>query len=143
VQIHFIQRKQFNETNVTSHDFLQISNLKIFLNASVGHWKRCGGPYAAREPLAGPHWFNQTTLCCLLFTHCVACYVCRLVEIYIRFSLDFWVSKCKAVIVLASFDNASAQFFKPAWCSNIIKLSDSRPTYRFTSYRLKELCESV
>jgi len=30
VQMHFIQRKQFNETNVTSHAFQQISYLKIF-----------------------------------------------------------------------------------------------------------------
>jgi len=30
VQIHFIQRKQFNEANVTSHVFQQISNLKFF-----------------------------------------------------------------------------------------------------------------
>jgi len=30
VHIRFIQRKQFNETNVTSHDFQQISNSNIF-----------------------------------------------------------------------------------------------------------------
>jgi len=29
-------------------------------------------------------------LCSLRFTHCVACFVCRLVEIYTRFSSD-WV----------------------------------------------------
>jgi len=30
VQVHFIQRKQINETNVTSQNFQQISDLKIF-----------------------------------------------------------------------------------------------------------------
>jgi len=30
VQMHFIQRKQFSKTNVTSHAFQQISDLKIF-----------------------------------------------------------------------------------------------------------------
>ena len=49
-------------------------------------------------------------LCSLIFTHCVVCYVCRLVEMYIRFSSDFWVSKCKAVFALASFHYSSAKF---------------------------------
>jgi len=31
-------------------------------------------------------------LCSLLFTHCVGCYVCRLVEIHIRFSSEKWGS---------------------------------------------------
>jgi len=30
VQMHFIQRKQFSETNVTSYAFQQISDYKIF-----------------------------------------------------------------------------------------------------------------
>jgi len=30
VQMHFIQRKQFSETNATSHAFQQILALKIF-----------------------------------------------------------------------------------------------------------------
>jgi len=30
VQMHFIQRKQFSETNVTLHAFQEISDLKIF-----------------------------------------------------------------------------------------------------------------
>jgi len=30
MQMHFIQRKQFSETNVTLHAFQQISDLKIF-----------------------------------------------------------------------------------------------------------------
>jgi len=55
VQMHFIQRKQFCETNVTSHAFQQISDFKIFLNASAGHWKCCGGPHATRGPAVGPH----------------------------------------------------------------------------------------
>jgi len=29
----------------------EISELKIFLNVSTGHWKRCGGPHLARGPL--------------------------------------------------------------------------------------------
>jgi len=62
VQIHFIQRKQFSETNVTSCAFQQISNFKLFLNASAGHLKRCGGPHAARGPAVVTHWLNQTTV---------------------------------------------------------------------------------
>jgi len=36
--------------------------------------------------------------------------VCRLVEIDIRFSSDFWDSTCKAVFALASFHKSSVQF---------------------------------
>jgi len=61
-------------TNVTSHALQQNSNLKIFLNASAGHRKRCGRPHAAPGPVVGPHCLNESTLICsLLFTHCVAC----------------------------------------------------------------------
>ena len=35
------------------------------------------------------------------------------------------MSKCKAVFVLASFHNASGQFFEHARCSNFSKLSES------------------
>jgi len=53
--------------------------------------KSCGGPHATRRPVVGPHWLNQTIrLCSLLLTLCVACYICKLVEIYIWFSSDFW-----------------------------------------------------
>ena len=31
-------------------------------------------------------------------------------------------TKCKAIFAAASFRNSSAQFFKPAWCSNFSKL---------------------
>ena len=52
VQMHFIQRKQFSETNVTSHAFEQISDLKIFLECFRGPlktlwWATCG-PRACR-----------------------------------------------------------------------------------------------
>jgi len=39
VQIHFIQRKQFNETNVTSHALQQTSNLKFFSECFRGPLK--------------------------------------------------------------------------------------------------------
>jgi len=39
VQIHFIQRKQFNETNVTSHPFQQISNFNFFSECFCGPLK--------------------------------------------------------------------------------------------------------
>ena len=39
VQMHFIQRKQFNETNVTLHAFQQISDQKIFLECFGGPLK--------------------------------------------------------------------------------------------------------
>jgi len=47
VQMHFIQPKEFSETNVTSHAFQHISDWKIFPERVRGHWKRCGGPHAA------------------------------------------------------------------------------------------------
>jgi len=37
--------------NVYCDELEDISDLKIFLNASAGHWKRCGGLYVARKPL--------------------------------------------------------------------------------------------
>jgi len=43
VQMHFIQRKHFSKTNVTSHVFSQISDLKIFL--PMLPWATCG-PWA-------------------------------------------------------------------------------------------------
>jgi len=39
VQMHFIQRKQFSKTNVTSHAFEQISDFKIFLECFRGPLK--------------------------------------------------------------------------------------------------------
>jgi len=39
VQMHFIQRKQFRETNVTSHAFQHISDLKIFPECFCGSLK--------------------------------------------------------------------------------------------------------
>ena len=48
------------------------------------------------------------------------------------------------IFAVASFRNSSAQFFKPAWCSNFSKLSDSLVTiYSSTSHCLKQFCESV
>ena len=38
-------------TNVYCDELEDISDLKIFLNVSAGHWKRCGGPHVARGPL--------------------------------------------------------------------------------------------
>jgi len=38
-------------TNVYYEKLEEISDLKIFRNASASHWKRCGGPYLARGPL--------------------------------------------------------------------------------------------
>ena len=97
----------------------------FFLNDSAGHWKCCAGSHAARRPVVGPHWLNQTTLMQSSFYTLRGCYICKFVEIYLRFISDFWVSKCKAVFALASFHDSSALFFKPAWCSNW-QLSDSR-----------------
>jgi len=37
--MHFIQRKQFSETNVTLHPFKQISDLKIFSECFRGPLK--------------------------------------------------------------------------------------------------------
>ena len=48
--MHFIQRKQFSETNATSHAFQQISDLKIFLEWLCGPlktlWRATCGPRA-------------------------------------------------------------------------------------------------
>jgi len=44
--MHYIQRKQFIETNLTLNALQQISDLNIFLKASAGHWKRCGRPHS-------------------------------------------------------------------------------------------------
>jgi len=51
--------------------------------------------------------------------------LCRLVGIR-RFNSDFFVrTKCESMFAVVSFRNSPAQFFKPAWCSSISKLSDS------------------
>jgi len=44
VQVHFIQQKQFNDRNVNSHNFKQISELKTFPDCFRG-------PHVARGPL--------------------------------------------------------------------------------------------
>jgi len=60
-------------------------------------------------------------LCCLKITNVAPCYV-----FIVDINSDFLVStKCKAIFAVASFRNSSAQFFKPSWCSNCDKLSDS------------------
>jgi len=48
VQMRFIQPKHFSKTNVTSHVFSQISDLKIFPECFRG-------PHAARGAAVGPH----------------------------------------------------------------------------------------
>ena len=47
VQMHFIQREQFSETNVTLHAFQHISYLKVFPECFCGPlitlwWATCG-----------------------------------------------------------------------------------------------------
>jgi len=37
-------------THINCDKLEEISNLEILLNASTGHWKRCGGPHVARRP---------------------------------------------------------------------------------------------
>jgi len=59
VQIHFIQRKQFNETNATSNVFQQMPDLKIFSECFRRPHATRGphafhGPHAARGPVVGP-----------------------------------------------------------------------------------------
>jgi len=54
--MHFIQPKEFSETNVTSHAFQHISDWKTFPERVRGHWKRCGGPHAARGTGVGPRF---------------------------------------------------------------------------------------
>jgi len=50
------QAIQWDKYNLTRFS----TNLKFedFLNASVGHWKRCGGQHAARGPVGGLHCFT-------------------------------------------------------------------------------------
>jgi len=48
VQVNFIHRKQFSKTNVTSHTFQQISDLKIYPECLCG-------PHAAHKPVVGSH----------------------------------------------------------------------------------------
>ena len=55
VQMHFIQCKQFSETNVTLHVFQEISDLKIFPECFAGNWKHCGGAHVAHGLVVGPH----------------------------------------------------------------------------------------
>jgi len=57
--IHVIQHKQFSETNVTSHAFQQISDLKIFpecfCRPQKTLWRATWGPW----PVVGPHWLRS------------------------------------------------------------------------------------
>ena len=46
-------------TNIFCEELREISDLEIFLNASAGHWKRCGGQHVARGPLFGHPWRKQ------------------------------------------------------------------------------------
>jgi len=52
--MHFIQHKQFSETNVTSHTFQQTSDLKIFAECGLGPlktlWRGTCGPRATNCP---------------------------------------------------------------------------------------------
>ena len=57
---------------------------------------------------------------------------CGYPSLSLRFISDFLVStKCKAVLAVASFCNSSAKLFKPAWCSNFGKLSESLVNIQF------------
>jgi len=58
VQMHFVQRKLFNKTNVTSHAFQQISDLKISPQSFRGPLKTLWRATCGRGPVVGPHWSN-------------------------------------------------------------------------------------
>jgi len=70
VLMHFIQWKQFSETNVTLHAFQKLQVWRFFLNASMGLWKRCGGPHAAPGPVVGSHWSKIMNLSLFLTAWC-------------------------------------------------------------------------
>jgi len=56
VQTHFI-KLEINETYVTSQKFQQIGLYPFDMNASAGHWKRCGGHiWPAGRPLTAHPW---------------------------------------------------------------------------------------
>jgi len=50
-QMHFIQRKQFNDRNVTSHNFKQISRLKTSPECFHGPLKMLWPATCVRRPL--------------------------------------------------------------------------------------------
>jgi len=57
---------------------------------------------------------------------------CGNTPLLLTFISDFLVStKCEAIFGVVSFRDSSAQFFKPAWCSNFNKLSSSFDNIRF------------
>jgi len=56
VQMHFIQRKQFSETNVTSHAFQQISDLKIFSKYFRGPLKTLWRATCCPRSCSWPRW---------------------------------------------------------------------------------------
>jgi len=69
---------------------------------------------------------------------------CGNTSLSLRFSADFLMStKCKVIFAVANLRNSSAQFFKPAWCSNFISCPIVLSTYISTSHCLKQFCDSV
>jgi len=54
--MHFIQRKQFSETNVTSRALQQILYFKIFPECFRGPLMELYGLHAASRPVVEPHW---------------------------------------------------------------------------------------
>ena len=71
-----MQRKQFSETIVASHDFQQISDLKIFPECFRGPLQTLWRATCGRGPVVGPHWFSQLTeeWCVILFFLVTLCY---------------------------------------------------------------------
>jgi len=66
----FIQRKQFSKTNVTSHAFQQISDLKIFPERFRGQLKTLW------QATCGPRAFSWTTLIYLMQDRNIYLYSC-------------------------------------------------------------------
>jgi len=56
VQMQFIQRAQFNETNVTSHAFQHISDIKVFPECF------CRPVITLWRVICGPQTYSWTTL---------------------------------------------------------------------------------
>ena len=45
-------------TSIYCDKLKEISDVKVFLNACVGHWNRCGGPHLTRGPLFANPWLR-------------------------------------------------------------------------------------
>jgi len=105
VQANFIQRKQFSETDATSHVFQQISDLKILPECFRGPLKTLWR--ATRGPVVGPHCYRQCCFNSVMLRFTIFCQHTIVIDIemfYVNFKLQLNLIRISTIFTIRITD---------------------------------------